>query len=63
MTREKKYNLQMEAERLEAFEEAFSILKNKPIKIFGEKIIDLKAIEQLANCYGPDDYAVLTADL
>lgn len=34
----------------------------KRIKIFGEAIIDPKAIEQLANCVGEEDYGVLTAD-
>jgi tRNA-splicing ligase RtcB len=32
------------------------------IKIFGEKIIDVAAIEQLKNCTGTEDYGVLTAD-
>lgn len=32
------------------------------IKIFGEEIIDVNAINQLENCLGPDDIGVLTAD-
>lgn len=32
------------------------------IRIFGEEIIDINAINQLKNCLGPDDIGVLTAD-
>lgn len=34
----------------------------KEITIFGKEIIDEKCIQQLQNCYGEEDLAVLTAD-
>ena len=34
----------------------------KDIFVFGQEIIDEKCIEQLKNCYGEEDIAVLTAD-
>lgn len=34
----------------------------KPVFIFGEHLIDTKAIQQIKNCYGENDIAVLTAD-
>lgn len=32
------------------------------LKIFGEEIIDDKAIVQIKNCIGPQDVGVLTSD-
>jgi tRNA-splicing ligase RtcB (3'-phosphate/5'-hydroxy nucleic acid ligase) len=37
-------------------------MKMQRLTIFGKEIIDEKSVNQIKNCFGPDDIAVLTAD-
>lgn len=62
MTREKQWELDNEKTRLEGIRFHEQVERLSRIHVFGREIIDTKSIMQLANCFGEDDLAVLTAD-
>lgn len=62
MNRQKEIIIRKNAEEIAATEYYQKVSRKSKIHIFGKEIIDEKCIDQLANCFGSADHAVLTAD-